>query len=231
MPSLSPYFDQVKFFSVLPKETQRTLEERAELRRYRKRQVIHFEDQTGDFVFLLCEGRVRVYRASAHGREIVIYLHTGPDVFGETGLIGDAPQYGLMAETLDDCLVAVFRRSQIVDVLNAAPNAALEMLRLVSERRKRAESMVADLVFLDVPKRLAKVLLGLLDTVGTTASKKGDVLKVQFTHQELAGMIGSTRETTTVVLNDFKRQGTLDFSRRKIVVRSRAGLEQILTLT
>jgi CRP/FNR family transcriptional regulator len=215
-------------FSALSEETQKRLERIAEQRQYRRRQVVHFADQAGDFVYLLCAGRVKVSRVSEQGREVTLYLIEGNQVFGETGLVSENQPYELMAETLEDSLVAVFRRNDIIAALNENPKAAAEMLRLVSERRSQAETAVADLVFLDVPKRLAKLLLRLHDAHGSKASKTGTLIKAKFTHQELANMIGSTRETTTLILNDFKRQGSIDFTGRKIVVRSRGELEDIL---
>lgn len=215
-------------FSALPEETQRRLERIAEQRNYRRRQVVHFADQAGDFVYLLCAGRVKVSRVSEQGREVTLYLIEGNQFFGETGLVAENQPYELMAETLEESVVAVFRRNDIIAALNENPKAAAEMLKLVSERRSQAETAVADLVFLDVPKRLAKLLLKLHDAHGSKASKTGTLIKAKFTHQELANMIGSTRETTTLILNDFKRQGSIDFTGRKIVVRSRGELEDIL---
>jgi len=225
---LLPYFAQVPMFAALPEETQKRLERIAEQRQYRRRQVVHFADQAGDFIYLLCSGRVKVSRVSEQGREVTLYLIEGNQVFGETGLIAENQPYELMAETLEDSLVAVFRRSDIIGALGETPRAAGEMLKLVSERRSQAESAVADLVFLDVPKRLAKLLLKLHDAHGSKAARTGTLIKAKFTHQELANMIGSTRETTTLILNDFKRQGSIDFTGRKIVVRSRGELEDIL---
>jgi len=225
---LLPYFSQTPVFSALPEETQKRLERIAEQRPYRRRQVVHFADQAGDFIYLLCTGRVKVSRVSEQGREVTLYLIEGNQVFGETGLVGENQPYELMAETLEDSLVAVFRRSDIINALNEAPRAATDMLKLVSERRSQAESAVADLVFLDVPKRLAKLLLKLHDAHGSKTPRTGTLIKAKFTHQELANMIGSTRETTTLILNDFKRQGSIDFTGRKIVVRSRTELEEIL---
>jgi CRP/FNR family cyclic AMP-dependent transcriptional regulator len=226
--SLSPYFAQVPALAALPQETLKRFDRVAEQRHYRRRQVIHFPDQAGDFIYLLCTGRVKVSRVSEQGREVTLYLIEGSQLFGETGLLDVNLPYELMAETLEDSLVAVFRRAEVLDALMENPPAAQAMMRLVSERRSMAESAVADLVFLDVPKRLAKLLLKLYDVHGSKTNRGGTLIKAKFTHQELANMIGSTRETTTLVLNDFKRQGVIDFLGRKIVVRSQGDLEDIL---
>jgi CRP/FNR family cyclic AMP-dependent transcriptional regulator len=224
---LLPHFAQVPVFATLPDETQKRLERIAEQRQYRRRQIVHFPDQAGDFIFLLCSGRVKISRVSEQGREVTLYLIEGNQIFGETGLITENHPYELMAETLEDSVIAVFRRSDVVTALAESTEASAEMLKLTSERRSQAETTVADLVFLDVPRRLAKLLLRLHDSQGSKAVRAA-ALKAKFTHQELANMIGSTRETTTLVLNEFRRQGLIDFNGRKIVLRNRQDLEDVL---
>ncbi len=214
----------------LPDETLKRLERIAEQRQYRRRQVVHFADQPGDYVYLLCTGRVKIARVSDQGRELTLYLLEDGALFGETGLMEAHDVYELMAETLEDSLIAVFRRSDILAALQQSLPATQALLQLVSDRRTMAENQVADLVFLEVPKRLAKLLLRLHEEQGgTRAGRGGQTLRGKLTHQELANIIGSTRETTTLILNEFKRNGLIDFLGRKILVTNRAGLELIVT--
>lgn len=209
----------------LPEEVRRRLERMAEQRNYRRRQVIHFADQPGDYVYLLCSGRVKVARVSDQGREVTLYLVEPGQLFGEEALSESGTPYGVMAETLDDSLVCAFRRSDFLEAYQNAPAASLDLVRVVNDRRAMAESKIADLVFLDVPKRLAKLLLRLYDR----AERRGDgLISSKYTHQELANLIGSTRETTTLILNEFRRQGRIEFSGRKIIIRRREELESLL---
>ena len=226
MNSLQSIFAQVPSLQTLPEEARRRLERVAEQRQYRRRQVIHFADQPGDYIYLLCTGRVKIARVSDQGREVTLYLVDPAQLFGEAALGETGGVYGVMAETLEDSLVCAFRRSDFLEAFQPSPQATLALLRLVNDRRTLAEAKIADLVFLDVPKRLAKLLLRLYDL---TNGKRGDgLITTKFTHQELANMIGSTRETTTLVLNEFKRQGSIDFLGRKIVIRKRSDLETLL---
>ena len=224
--SLQSLFAQVPSLVGLSDEARRRLERVAEQRQYRRRQVIHFADQPGDYVYLLCSGRVKVARVSDQGREVTLYLVDPGQLFGEAALAEAGHLYGVMAETLEDSLVCAFRRSDFLEAFHGAPEATLELLKVINDRRTLAEAKIADLVFLDVPKRLAKLLLRLYDRPN---GKHGEgLMTTKFTHQELANMIGSTRETTTLVLNEFKRQGSIEFMGRKIVIRKRAELELLL---
>lgn len=229
MNSLISYFQQAPTLAALPEETLKRLDRLAEQRQYRRRQVVHFADQPGDALFLLASGRVKIARVSEQGRELTLYLLEDGALFGETGLLDANSPYELMAETLEDSLVVVFRRADILAALEQSLEATQALLRLVTERRRLAEDQVADLVFLEVPKRLAKLLLRLHDTQGGRGTRGGQPLRGKLTHQELANVIGSTRETTTLILNDFKRQGLIDFLGRRIVIANRFGLEQVVS--
>lgn len=214
--------------AALPDETLKRLERIAEQRQYRRRQIVHFADQPGDYVYLLCTGRVKLARVSERGRELTLYLLEEGAIFGETGLFGAEEPYELVAETLEDSLVVVFRRADIAAALEQSPKATRELLRIVAARRMQAENQVADLVFLEVPKRLAKLLLYLYEGQAGRGGRAGQPLRGKMTHQELANVIGSTRETTTLILNDFKRQGLIDFLGRKILITNRSGLEEFV---
>ena len=228
MNSLQSLFAQVPCLASLSEDARRRLERVAEQRQYRRRQVIHFADQPGDYVYLLCSGRVKIARVSDQGREVTLYLVDPAQLFGEAALPAAGQLYGVMAETLDDSLVCALRRSDFLEAFQQAPAAMLELLKLVNDRRAMAESKIADLVFLDVPKRLAKLLLRLYDRADGGGRHGDGLIGAKFTHQELANMIGSTRETTTLVLNEFKRRGSIEFLGRKIVIRKRAELEMLL---
>lgn len=214
--------------AALPDETLRRLERIAEQRQYRRRQVVHFADQPGDYLYLLCTGRVKIARVSERGRELTLYLLEDGAVFGETGLLDANEPYELVAETLEDSLIVVFRRADVLAALEQSLAATRELLKLVSTRRLLAENQVADLVFLEVPKRLAKLLLRLYEGQGGRQGRVAQTLRGKMTHQELANVIGSTRETTTLILNDFKRQGLIDFIGRKILITDRPGLENLV---
>jgi len=224
---LLPYFQQSPVFSCFTEERQKLLERECEQRDYRRRQPIHFADTLGDFVYLLCTGSVSLSSTSEKGRPLIHGIVHGCDIFGEQGLVAENKPYGVIAETLEDCHVAVFRRNDIIAALTESPLAWPHLFSLVSERRSLAETMSADLVFKDVPRRIAELLVDLNKKHGTKHGKSGSLIKVKYTHQQLADMIGSTRETTTLILNDFKKSELITFSGRKIVVHKLGELQKI----
>ena len=226
--SIHSYLTHVSLFTALPEEARRRLELSAETRDYRRRQVIYFPDHPAEFIYVLCSGRVKISRVSDQGREITLYMLDLPGVFGETGLAHVDGTYGLMAETLEDSTVALFRRDTFWPVLSESEGAAMEMMGLMSRRRAAAESQLADMAFLDVTKRLAKLLLRLSDHTPGRGERGSILMRSKLTHQELAQMVGSTRETITMILNEFRRLGCIDFVGRKIVISDYEELNLIL---
>ena len=171
--SLQSIFAQVPCLAALSEDARRRLERVAEQRQYRRRQVIHFADQPGDYVYLLCSGRVKIARVSDQGREVTLYLVDPAQLFGEAALAEAGQLYGVMAETLEDSLVCAFRRSDFLEAFQPGPRRTLELLGSSTTGAALAESKIADLVFLDVPKRLAKLLLRLYDRAGTASAATG----------------------------------------------------------
>lgn len=225
--SLLPYFAKVPLLAALADDTLRRFDRTAEQRHYRRRQVVHFPDQPGDFAYLLCTGRVKLSRVSDQGREVTLALLENTELFGESGMLEPNQPYELMAETVDDSVIAVIRRDDLMDAVRESPQATTELIKLIGLRRSIAENTVADLVFLEVPKRIAKLLLKLHDAQDG-GSNSNMPIKSRFTHQELANIVGSTRETTTVILNEFKRRGIIESSGRKITIKDRNELESLL---
>ena len=223
---VSTQISRVPLLSTLPLDAALRLERAAEEKHFRRRQVIFFAEQRSDSVFVVIAGRVKLIRASLTGREITMSLVNPQEIFGETGLFDPNAAYSDTAETIEDCTTLVFRRVDIETTLVQYPDLMRAFLASSYERRRQMETRLAELVFYDVSTRLAHLLASMVEQYGRS-TKQGDLLRVKLTHQEIANMIGSTRETTTLILNDFRREGLIDFSGRRIIVLEAERLSQI----
>lgn len=169
-----------------------------------------------DRVFLLKEGRVKISKVSEDGKQLTLGILEPGEIFGELALVDEGPR-GTTAEALEDTFICVIGRRDFERLLEKKPGLALKVTKLIGVRRKAIEAKVEDLVFKDVGSRLAKLLLELAASYGTKVGK-GTRIDVKLTHQELAALIGSTRETTTSTLNEFRRLGLIEVEKRRIVV-------------
>ncbi|MFQ5580627.1 MAG: Crp/Fnr family transcriptional regulator [Nitrospiria bacterium] len=182
----------------------------------KKKTPIFFPGDPSQQVYLLKEGRVKISRVSEDGREVTIALLEPGEIFGELNVLDDSPR-DTMAEALDDSQICVVNKELFLSMVQKKPEFSFRLTKLIGLRLKRIESRVEDLVFRDVATRLAHLLLELSKDYGKETSE-GIKLRIKITHQEIANLIGSIRETVSAVLGDFKREGLIGFEGRIIIL-------------
>ncbi len=185
----------------------------------RRGQLVYMPGETSEALFLLKAGRVRIYRLSADGKKLVLSTLDPETFFGDMPLAGQQ-MYGAFAEALDDCTLCVLGRADLERLIETRPRVAIRLLEVVGRRLVEAESASEELAFKSIPARLATLLLRLSN------ASQGDTL-VGHTHQDLAEMIGTYRETATQTLDDFKRRGLVDLGRKHIRILDRSGLQAV----
>jgi CRP-like cAMP-binding protein len=185
----------------------------------RRGQLLYMPGETSEVLFLLKSGRVRIYRLSVDGKKFVLST-LGPETFfGDMPLAGQQ-MYGTYAEAVEDSMLCVLGRPDLERLIETRPQVAIRLLEVVGRRLIEAETAIEDLAFRSVPARLAAALLRL------TSEQDGRDL-VGYTHQDLAEMVGTYRETATQALDDFKRRGLVKLGRKHIRIVDEAGLAAI----
>jgi CRP-like cAMP-binding protein len=180
---------------------------------------IYMPGETSEALFLLKTGRVRIYRLTVDGKKLVLSTLQPHTFFGDMPLAGQQ-MYGTYAEAVDDCMICVLGRADLERLIQMRPRVAIRLLEIVSRRLLEAETTIEDLAFKSVPARLATLLLRLpTDESGWEVTG--------YTHQDLAEMIGTYRETATQALDDFKHRGLVELGRKRIEILDRRGLEVI----
>jgi len=184
----------------------------------RRGQLIYTPGETREALFLLKAGSVRVYRLTADGKKLVLSTLEPHTYCGDMPLAGQQ-MYGTFAEAVEDSTICVLGRGDLERLIRTRPQVALRLLEVTGRRLLDAEAVIEDFAFKGIPGRLATLLLRL-------ASDGGEEV-IGHTHQDLAEMIGSYRETTTQTLDDFKRRGLIEIGRRRIRLLERRTLEMI----
>ncbi len=200
------------------------LDEITFMKHYDKKDLIYLPGDVSDQVYLLKEGRVKISKLSEDGREITLVILEPGEIFGESALIGDKETRSTVAEALENAYLCVISRRDFEEFINNKPELALSVTKLIGFRRRQIENMLEDLVFRGVHERLALLLLRLAERHGKEVDGK-NLIDISLTHYDYANLIGSTRETTTACLNDFKREGLIEFQKRKVVIINEKGLK------
>ena len=192
---------------------------------YRKGQVIYSQDQPSTSLYLVIEGKVKVSRLSEHGHQVVVDIYQPDEFFGESAFL-NLPHRAEQVTTLEDTKLMAWTTAEIEDIILKRPHLAIAMLQILVQRTinltQRIESFSAD----NIARRLARSLLRFSERLGTP-QPDGSVKMAAFTHELLSQYVGTSREIVTHYMNQFRRMGHLQYSRRGIVIY-RAPFEQWL---
>ncbi len=222
MSAIADLLQKVPFLGALAPEDREALASSVTHRRFRKGDILFQREDDGQALFIVESGGVRIYFPGVQGSDLTLAVFGPGDFFGELSLLDGRPRSASAVATLDT-LVLALERSDFIALLTSRPAAALSVLEVVSWRLRDADEMASDLAFLDVGARLAKKLLDLAGSHGKTVPS-GTLLDLPLTQEELANMIGVTRESVNRNLGEFRRLGLMSNQGRKFVILDPEGL-------
>jgi CRP/FNR family transcriptional regulator, cyclic AMP receptor protein len=186
-------------------------------RSYPKHSIILFEDDPGDALYVVVTGQVKVVLIGEDGREVILSVLGSGDFFGEMSLIDDEPRSAHVI-AMEDARLLVLRREDFQRALEETPRIALGLLRALSGRLRRADDKIGALVLLDVFGRVARALLEL------SAEADSGLISRRVTHNMIAQMIGSTRETVSRTMRELADRGLIEVTRKGIRIADRTAL-------
>ena len=185
-------------------------------RSFDKEQVIILAEEEGDALFIIIKGQVKVSILSEDGREVILSLLGEGAVFGELSLLDGKPRSANVVATQDTEIYTV-RRPDFLQLMYRVPQIAISLLAELATRLRRTDRKIEGLALLDVAGRISETLLQLATDNGSH-SDEGIVLEGRPTHQQLANMSGTTRETVSRVLKRLEKQGYLSCQGRSITI-------------
>ncbi len=210
------YLKHIRLFDGITPSEMQEMEKITRMEEVKKRQPLYLPGDPSSNVYLLKQGRVKIANTAPSGKEVTFDILEPGEVFGELEVLEDAPR-STSAEALDDTLICVIPRKDFDQYLAMHPNVMVKLTKLIGLRLRKIQSRVEDLVFRDVPARLAHLLLELSKTDGV-ADKQGIRLKAKLTHQEMANLIGCSRETVSTTLGQFRDDGLILMEGRVVTI-------------
>ncbi|HEX3812210.1 MAG TPA: Crp/Fnr family transcriptional regulator [Mycobacteriales bacterium] len=187
----------------------------------RSRVVFH-EGEPGDSLYVVLEGKIKLGRKSPDGRENLVAVLGPSDQFGELSLFDPGPRMST-ATAVTDARLARMTKPALRAWITNRPEIAERLLHVIARRLRRTEHMLADLIFTDVPGRVAKALLQLAQKFGTLENGNLRVTH-DLTQEELAQLVGASRETVNKALADFAARGWLRLEGKSVVILERERL-------
>jgi CRP-like cAMP-binding protein len=206
----------VPIFSELTDGDIASLARLSSRRRFPKDTVVFFENEEGDFFFMILEGRIKVTILGDDGREVILSMLGPGDFFGEMALLDNEPR-SATAIAVEESELLQLHRTDFQSVLTDNRSIQHALIKILTGRLRRANHQISTLALLDVYGRVARVIVDMAREEGRRL-RDGRIAFRRATHQEIANRIGTTRETVTRMLKDLERQGLIHVEGKEIVV-------------
>jgi CRP/FNR family transcriptional regulator, cyclic AMP receptor protein len=195
-------------------------------RRYAKEEVIYLRGDPGTAFYLIASGKVKIALTSPDGKEIILRRLGAGEFHGELALLDDHPRSADAIAT-ESSVLFVMQRDAFRQFLGEHPGVATKLLATVSQYLRRNAELIQDASFLDVPARLARILLELAGTPGKEELPPiGAMLPDKMKQSELASLVGATRESVNKWLGSFEKQGLIKYDRGQITLLKPSGLKK-----
>ena len=207
---------QAPLFQGLDEEASNALENSMTTVSLRRGENLFDEGDEGDRLYVVISGKIKLGRTSADGRENLLAILGPGQMFGELSFFDPGPR-SATATAVTDAQLRSLGHASLSPVLAEQPNVAYAMLNQLAGRLRRTNEVVGDMVFSDVPGRVSKALLDLADRFGRQTDE-GILVNHDLTQEELAQLVGASRETVNKALADFASRGWLRLEPRSVTI-------------
>lgn len=209
-------------FDALDSQARQELANFSYIKRFSSGDSIFTMGEPGQSMMAIAEGTVRVTMFTPSDREVTLNDLQAGDVFGEIAML-DGQERSANVKALTNCTLVVLERRALLDVLQRNPGLSVRLIELLCQRVRRSDERMIEIAFLDLPARLAKLLLRL--TVTPPASEDKPLTKLSQSQSELASMIGNTRENVNRCLRKWQKAELINLQDGWLIIRDRDRLE------
>ncbi|KXS43541.1 MULTISPECIES: Crp/Fnr family transcriptional regulator [unclassified Candidatus Frackibacter] len=218
------YLKKIPFFEGLTIDELEQINELIIMRNYKKGMFIFLEHEPGEALYFIKTGQVKLSKMLETGEEQILRILQEGDIFAEVVLFDQGP-YPATAEVIEDAKIGMIKSEDVNELIKENPEIAIKILNVMSKRLRQAQMKIRDLGLKDTRGRTASMLIKLAEEYGKDA-KEGIELDLSLTREEFANLIGTSRETITRILSDFKDDGLVKVGRKKIVILDLESLKE-----
>ncbi|UTW67069.1 Crp/Fnr family transcriptional regulator [bacterium SCSIO 12643] len=211
------YLEQINIFRDLGPDDLDRVDKISSMKTLEKGKFIYFPEEPSKVVFLLKSGRVKIGTYSEEGKEITKAILEPGEIFGELAIAGQEKRQDF-AQVLDNNVkICAIHKEEMLKILESMPRLNLKITHLIGVRLQKMERRFESLIFKDARDRIVDFIRDLVLNKGKKVGFEYAV-KHKLTHQDMANLTATSRQTVTIVLNELREQGILDFDRRSIIV-------------
>lgn len=226
MPSGAVFMSTLQFLKRIPLFRELSAEELEawqgifQEREFKKNQIVFLEEETGNYMYIVKYGEVKAVQTSTEGRENILAIHHSGETFGEMSLL-DGKTAPATVVAMEDTRLITISKSNFDSFLMKNPKILLAMLQILSSKLRDAWKTIQTLKYTDAETRLRRILQNLVRSEGVQR-EDGIQINMKITHQDLAEMAGTSRETISRLLSRLQNQQLIRITARKLILLDHA---------
>jgi len=206
---------KISLFASISDAELRQVSERIVFKQFRKKNVILREEMTNEVMYIILDGEVKVVRSMEEGKEIIVSMHSSGEFFGELSLLDGKTTPATVVATQDSCM-AIITKAAFHELIFAQRKVMENFLHILCARLRDSFNRMEMLNFNNAAQRVKMLFLMIAENYGDR-TPKGTVLNIRLLHQDIADMVGLSRETVTRVLDRWKKSGEIEDLGKKLI--------------
>lgn len=213
------FFENVNLFKILCPHTYKEYKTAHEFSEFKKNEYVYFEDDSADKIYLINSGKIKIGYVTEGGEEIVSAILTRGEIFGEKAMLGEERRNEFAQAMETGTSVCPITTDMMIELLRQHKEFSLSIYKFIGFRFKKMERRLQLLLFKDTKTRLREYIKEMAEDYGYKNQISGDtVIKHPYTQKEIASLIGTSRPTLNILLNELKEEGFLNFDRKEIIL-------------
>jgi CRP/FNR family cyclic AMP-dependent transcriptional regulator len=219
------YLENINLSDIFSKEKLQQSNHDLIEKSYKKGDYIYEHNETADKIFLIKTGKVKIISVGESGKEIVKTILSTGDIFGERSIFGQQ-NYNDAAVAVEDTQVSILSSHQLKSLMKEHSSISLFFMKLMGSKVLEMEQRLESLIFKDSKSRIIDFLLNLIEKKGQRIGYEW-VVRNFITHQEIANLTATSRQSVTTLLNDLRNEGIITFDRRRLLIRDLEKLKNL----
>jgi CRP/FNR family cyclic AMP-dependent transcriptional regulator len=213
------YFESVNLFNILCPTKLEASKVKHVFRTFNKDEYVYVEHQSADEVYFVAKGRVKIFELKNEKTEVLKAIVSTGEIFGELALAGESQRTDFAQAVESNTLVCCLQLSDIKELMLADKQLSFSILKLVGFRLKKIERKIEQLVLKDVRTRVIEFLKDAAECKGKKVGSE-TLIQTPLTHRDIGKLIGLSRQSVTVTLNELKSENLIYFDRKRILIRN-----------
>ena len=215
------YLENFNLRQILTLEERKKLAGTAVMEHVARKQVLYFSSDASESVYILKEGKVKIYRKTTDGKEIILNIINPGEMFGELGIAGQQEREEI-AEVLEDAVVCIISLQDMRDLMQDMPSLNLEVLKRLGARVKKVQSRLESLICKSAEERICSLIKEIALEYGRVIAGNPEQieLKLSLTQSDIAKLTATSRQTVSTHLNYLEKQGIIKYDRCRIYIKN-----------